>query len=72
MRTFSGSTGSMSLLDHLPLGANVDGSGSSTQPDGCTQLESFAMVGVGTEGTMSGSVHSFNGRPTRETLSFNI
>ena len=44
MRTFSGGTGSMSLLDHLPLGANVDGSGSSTHPDGRTQLESFAMA----------------------------
>ena len=34
----------MSLLDHLPLGANVDGSGSSTQAEGRTQLDTFTIL----------------------------
>lgn len=52
--TLCGGTGSMSLFDHRPLGANDDGSRSRAQADGVVHADSFALTIASDTGSPDG------------------
>lgn len=52
--TLFGGTGSMSLFDHRPLGANDDGSRSRAQADGVVHADSFALTIASDTGSPDG------------------